>query len=765
MADISLTAPDASKFLARGQACYDHYRGQGNLDRNGQVRRPATFDEQPRRKSQKQLEREIVGDSIRLSWRKAWSPGNSKSGAQAIKREPRLAVGSSRELKVATAGGMTTINFRVASLSRTSKRHSVSESWHSATHAKYLERMEAVAGLQSDPSPASASDYIERDSAIAAPDDEAKALYSNISTDPAERHRFWQLVEACEPEGGHNELTIDMSMSGSLARAVAGDADCPEELGRMIEQASPDETIKLTGGDHVALRAIFLRQGWSAPKRGKRRSKKANSGVDGDASAGTHGSKFQDARAGRTQIQANGEIPAELSLAGKARITKRLHDWFDQRALPVTVVLHEPDHKNNEKNWHFHFAAYDRPCRRFDNRSDWLLDLQGDATDADIKARAKAERVIGHQDLDQHNQQWDFAVPWREPTKSRNMRESFHFRQNKDRSINDDEFIETMRKLLVDLCNDELQREGFQPRYDHRTYKLMGIPKEPDEHLDKNAAQLEKFGVPTKKGVANEMRQWAFVMAGLDRELAEGLVRVDVVHRKHSALAEAADATNIEKARQAVDQWRALVISAQTLFRSERELEQLIERAKSRAVATAQACRKQIDAIDSGKTGRGEVKNRELYTDRLRLADDHLAGVDLHFQQQVLDIESLRLHRFKSMELANQARRNIIVASRSTSGAEVARSFVADKSRNLSSIEFEPAAQRQAVLNPIEQMICAFRSAKTDHDRYKAAASIRATPQALQAMNQAGDALWKVEQQRFAKFQQAGRAGHGEQGY
>lgn len=751
MPQNNMTNSGANDILSRARTNYDQYRAKGNLNRHGQARSDLSFSEDPRPKSQRQLEREIVGYSIDLGPAKPWKPGNVKSSGQAIKQKPRLSLATSRDLRIVSPTGMTTINFRVGSISKTSKRHTTSERWHSVDHSKYLERDEAVASIQLEVGPAFNSDYLERGDAVAVDDGDVKAIFSNISTNADKRRQFWEKVERHESVGGDNELVIDMSVAGMLAISVASDEQCPEELQRKITEASPHETVRHIGGDPVALRHLFSRHGWSPPGKGNRRNNTTSITPTKGRVLGTPGIKFCDARAGRTQIQGNGEIPAELSLKGKARITRRLRDWFDKRGLPVTVVLHAPDYKNNEKNWHLHFACYDRVCKRFDNKADSLPKMSAGANAVQKQLHAKRLKHIGSSELAQFIGEWDFAVPVREKTSSRNWRTSYPFKQNKDRFINSDDFPEEMRKLLVRLCNEELEREGFSPRYDHRTYKDMGIAKETDEHLGKNAAQLEKFGIPTDVGIANEEKQWAYIIAKLDREHAQGREKIEAFYDKYSRLERGVPTPDLDDPSPNADQWRTLAYSAQNALRVQRELEQLIERAKSRAARTAKACRASLDAIKAGSASAGDIRNRDHFADRLKLAEDHLAGIKVQFQQEAADIDYLRRQRTETIQQAEQALKPII------DGIKPARPIQRDTAGREDRQSGDRRLQTLALSanSATEKLIFAFRDAKSVEERSKAAAAIRMFSVALEAMNKQGDDQWKSEQRRFADLQHA----------
>jgi hypothetical protein len=652
MANSNYSAGELSAILNRGRREFEHYRNGPNLDRKGGARISDEFGEPARRKSRAQWEREIVGEENRLDRRKVWSPKPSRAGS-AAKIEPQLSSPASRNIRIANASGATTINFRVDSVSRTSKRRSANEAWHSASHGKYIEREEAVAELGLVYDPADASDYLERADAVAQADGASPAIYTNISKDSVERQLFWEGVEQHETAGGVNELTINMAVSGSIAHRVSRDDECPERLAKMIREASPDSTVVFTDCDNIALRAIFERHGWVKRAKGARRAKKKEAAPENKTEVVVdQGIRFKDARAGITQIQANGELPAELSMEGKERVAIALKNWFDERDLRVTVVIHAPDHNNNEKNWHFHFAAYDRPCQRFINSKDWLETVPVGDTAKEKKDREKARAAIGRSELDSFEGNWDFTVPVEIKSSSRNRIITYPFERNKDRFVNSDKFIPFMRKFLVDLCNDELEREGHPRRYDHRTYEEMGIHKGADEHLDKAANQLEKMGVPTVKGCANEERQWSYLIGVIDQEHRGRLAEIEQVYQRNLGHAEKRPPDNVQRQW---DEWRSLVTSGINNLRVQRELELLILRAKSRAAKTSDTCRRILAAVASGKASKADISSSDLYEKRMKIADDHLSGIDLRFEAQISEIGELQRQRAQLLQAAKAA--------------------------------------------------------------------------------------------------------------
>ena len=73
------------------------------------------------------------------------------------------------------------------------------------------------------------------------------------------------------------------------------------------------------------------------------------------------------------------ELPHELTGEQRLAILQDFARKFEERGLPHYGVIHEPDENNDSRNYHAHFAYYDRPSRK-------LANGQWDFEDADYEA-------------------------------------------------------------------------------------------------------------------------------------------------------------------------------------------------------------------------------------------------------------------------------------------------------------------------------------------------------------------------------------------
>ena len=769
---------NAQSALTCAHSRFEIYRATGSLDREGvavtEKRRP--FREAPKRKSRKQLEREITGDTTDAMGVLKWRPAKQAGASEAIIQRTTFSEPCTRALRLSSETGATSFSFRTESVSKTSKRHSAGEKWHSADHAKYLERDNAVAQRETDASPAAAADYIEREAAIAQSEDNDLGLFSNISLDPVKREEFWRTVQIAETEGGDNGLEVDLAQAGPLVKNVVDDPDCPKEFKDQIQHSSSLGVVTFMGGDHEALRKLFERHGWQRPPRGIRRSK---SPIPTAPTARVDGVTFRDSRAGVTQIQMNGELPDELSIAGKFAVVEKLHNHFAARDLPNTFVVHKPDYRNDEKNWHFHGAIYDRPSKIFDNTPSCLHDLTAKSTSAEKKRHKNANDLIGDPGLDKYIGQWDFGVVWMKPKKSRNKVPTTPFRQNKDRYCNDEHFPEIIRQLLAELCNEQLALEGCQRRYDPRTFDNMGISKKADEHLDKRAAQLEMFGIPTAKGIANEERQWLYTLDQLDREHAK---QMDMIGAAHGRLVEDSEIkAEVETTSRAqVGEWYKAAMASEESRRAIAQLEAILLRAESRAKSVSKVCRKHLAAIDADKAPQREAKSREHYARRLREAEAHLDGVKVFFRQQIQDLARLKcdrethsiraqrcldelLHvqllgpaRFDVSRAHDLSSNNLCNANPSVKPNEMVKDVMHVLPSQGTPQVVDPSGSRSFL-----PLCTRFALAENDLERRTIAVDIRKDKETLMAMDEAASPAWTKEQRRFATLQRAGGRLHG----
>lgn len=467
--------------------------------------------------------------------------------------------------------------------------------------------------------------YIERPSATAFQGDESRAIFTNISDDPARRLDFWQAVEASESKPGPDRMTVDVARAPTFWATVAAHADCPPELRAAL--AAPDEMARQMFEifSSKEMRAFLgTIDGW-IPKRRK---------TAGDAGQDNHGSDqslaiFHDGRGGRVQYRIVGELPSELSPGGRVKAVQQWLREFDRLGLPYVLAIHAPDHGNNEHQWHFHLDFYDRPAR---------LLTETDLQDPRLAGLTPVGKVVG---------EWDFVAKFYKGT--RRDRTTRPFRRDKVTEVRESGrkkdrqqgWVEYLRGRFAFAVNQELRREEQPRRYDPRSYDEMGIKAEPGEHLGTRVSAAESKGYVSDTGLINEQKQWRAISQELqDRRAAAFREMREAVAARRLRL----KALRLEFAQTAaIDSGIAMIETAWRLAinadHQRAQAQQLAARACSRANGLEQTNQRRLDAHDRGET---VLTNRE-HAERTHVRDaavHHLARLE-PFQQA--SVESVML--------------------------------------------------------------------------------------------------------------------------
>ena len=481
------------------------------------------------------------------------------------------------------------------------------------------------------PSDAAGHDnYIGRSCAVAIQPDGTRALLTNIDADDGERALFWSCVEEREAVGRGHQMSLRMADNPDFWTAAAAHKECPSELRAVIATAPPDETIRFDiESTEQMLAFLGTQSGWVPPTR-KRKLK----------GGGKPFAELHKARNGRTQYRIVGELPDELDVAGRFAIMREFCGEFTRRGLPFVAVMHAPDHKNDEKNWHFHLIYYDRPCRRISSDDIGQLTKQG----------YRAEHLKPGM--------WDFTVVT--PKKNRSNGKAVPLTQNKDSDVTADGWIPKLRHQLSEITNRHLAIAGIDRRVDPRRYEEIGIIADPQQHLGTSQAAAETRGEATQVGCDNEQRQWTAIMAEGQARLNAALEGVEE-QVKTEPKSEQAYTEEQERARVQFTEVARLEHMAFCL-------EQDIDRARSRAAAVQRKNRQLLEAYDvdlAAGTARERQEARALVED----ATSYLAHLDVTLGA---DVELPALAR----QAADQARRALTNGSAGRVGGDQAQNVV-----------------------------------------------------------------------------------------
>ena len=444
--------------------------------------------------------------------------------------------------------------------------------------------------------------YIGRPEAVSVQPDGTRALLTNIDPDDDVRADFWSQVEQHEAVAKPDEMSFRMADNAAFWIEIAAHEDCPPELKAAIETAEPEALtrFKITSGKQM--RVYLAKQpGWIPPRKARK---------DGSQDSGPPPfAKFHDGRGGRTQYRIVGELPDELSTPERFEILQNFTQEFEKRSLPYVAVMHAPDHHNNEANWHFHLIYYDRPAKRIDGGQIDALERQG---------HSSGHLVPG---------MWDFAVIT--PKRNRKNGRATPLKQNKVSDVVADSWIPMLRQSLATITNEALVRAGAERRVDHRRYDEMGIVADPQQHLGTKQAAAETRGIPTQTGCENERRQWAAIMVAADAKLERWTGKAERM------LKEEADFEGQAASDEVINQRayrRMLMIEAIQLDDMAFQLDQLIERARSRAknvhARNAQLLQAyEADAASGTKAARQEAEFlTQEAANYLRALDQELAA-------------------------------------------------------------------------------------------------------------------------------------------
>lgn len=464
-------------------------------------------------------------------------------------------------------------------------------------HERYISRESAVAAI----TPGDYDEYIE----VGGMEKRSEALFTNIHPDLERRVEFWNAITRCErtPSPDLVTLHVDRLSSERLTALLAGASSGSQlaELSRVFE-------AECLQAEKPAKR-IECELEYSEFAKLQKSLRETSDWNESDPPM-----TIKRGRGGRVQRRIVSEFPIGLDDAARTRIAGHFLEWLGSRGVMYTGVIHEPDHHNDARNYHFHAALYDRPCRY----------------------------------LPEHNC-WDFE--YREPVQGQHKRTRPSKRQNKvasftrssdgrDRRKHGSDLLVEMRKKFADLCNVELKALGINRLFDHRSFAEMGIKQKPGKHLGTTAASLESAGVPTAQGIENAERSW---QGSFDRaeesHLSQKRMRMDV--RGHAAemlsrLLEQGLANpvlgELDRLIEGFDK-QVEILGDEELELARLHLTQRMT--YSRADKTAEACSRLVEAIENGTAKKAERAQEAGIRERLQLAEKHIHRVQDAVQQDL----------------------------------------------------------------------------------------------------------------------------------
>ncbi|MBD2745864.1 MobA/MobL family protein [Microvirga sp. BT688] len=392
--------------------------------------------------------------------------------------------------KAPDTGGVT-FHFSVTSVSKTN--HTVAAyagrapSGSAAQHESYIER-EGAAETFVDPESArfagshhaqgahAAQTYIERDAASEKHEEENAIVISsfgNIGDTRDDRLSFWQKLEQAERSPKDHRFIINPFRGSEFWAAIERHAkaghEVPKPLANAIKhsmgEVSPYE-IQLKDEEAIAVLKFAHSMG--------------DFQTDGAI-------KVSLGRGGRVQTRIIAELPHEITAAQRLQLAKQYCKEFERQGLPYWAVIHAPDQHNDSRNYHIHIALSERPAKKI-------------------------------QDEANGSWKWDFEIVETFKSQSRNMRTRRPFMQERVREMNSLAWIGSERRRFCNTLNKVLEQSGSRKRYDHRSYKAMGLTQKAKKRIDPKIYAKERKGQVTEQGIEAARQQWEAAAADTQRQ-------------------------------------------------------------------------------------------------------------------------------------------------------------------------------------------------------------------------------------------------------
>ena len=386
------------------------------------------------------------------------------------------------------------------------EREGAAEEFQASGHANYVERPDAIEA-------AMATDISGGESATTMT---VPSVFSNISDNPIERQEYWRAIERCARKAKTHKLLCDPQSSpawwAALADAPMLDPAFKEHL-LGVRESYAEHTAQTKSGD--ASKQRFK----AAPfvvKTTKDTAGTERAGELLDQAMQLPGFDprkppivFKAGPSGRVQFRLVAELPWQLAAEDRALIVQNfcaLLGALETREQPdgskrqvgmmYTAVIHAPDLHNDERNYHLHVIAHDRPARYLNLFRAWDFEVEQ-------HFEHKGEKRV--------------RFPFRQP-KIAQVSQSANKTGNPNSGRG---FVPHLRREFARITNEVLKARGFEHSYDPRSYKAMGIDRTPTEHLGTKAHALEAIGVPTTVGKLNAVKIWQDAERNVERQVQQ----------------------------------------------------------------------------------------------------------------------------------------------------------------------------------------------------------------------------------------------------
>ncbi|WP_114944371.1 MobA/MobL family protein [Microvirga calopogonii] len=390
--------------------------------------------------------------------------------------------------------GGVTFHFSVTSVSKTNRTVAAyagrAPSGSAEQHESYIER-DGAAETFIDPESnrfdqeqaAGGQDYIERPGVsekLHEDDGIVISSFGNIADTKEERLDFWKKLEAIEQSPRGHKFTINPFRGSDFWDAVKKHRDAgsevPAPLLRAMKHCQSDVTpLDVTLKDEAAIELLKFAR------------------TIGDFQ--TDGAiKVSLGRGGRVQTRIIAELPHEITPAQRLKLAKEYCAEFDRLGLPYWAVIHAPDKHNDRRNFHIHIALSERPAGRMVNPT----------TGKEV---------------------WDFEIVETYRSKCRHQYTHYPYAQERLRDLSTRRWIGDERRRFCNVLNKILEQSGSSKRYDHRSYKAMGLTQKAKKRIDPKIYAKERKGQVTEQGTEAARQQWKAAAHELDQQSVRAATR------------------------------------------------------------------------------------------------------------------------------------------------------------------------------------------------------------------------------------------------
>lgn len=451
-------------------------------------------------------------------------------------------------------------------------------------HDKYIARDGAVMTI----GPAEFDRYTARENAADPVVGNAEvALLSNISLDPAVRASFWDAVHATARKAGPDRLVFEPKRGSRKEWSTLAAAESVPLNVREIAAgfATGEQTRKAEFPmSEAEARALLNLVRQIVP------------GVDRKQGP----VRFARGRMGRTQYRVEMELPDGIGAAGRVRVMMRLAEEVKATGAMYTIALHKPDEHNDDRNYHLHLVAHDRPAKQIDGEWDFTIATAVEGQSNRVAYRDRRKKVV---------------IPGLTTASNRGDFEAF---------------LRDLRGRYAGFCNEQLLEAGRTRLFDPRRYSEMGIDRKPTKALGSRLAPLEAAGVATKVGSANAEIIWTYeLQTRLKRCQADQLQRKQILAnlRLHIERQDSSDREG-QSAHAVLDR---ATRAAEILDVAEPELaeyEVTLAMARARPAKVLNTCSRILAEIESGRGTSTDRRNRTRIATRRDAAATFLREIE-----------------------------------------------------------------------------------------------------------------------------------------